>query len=84
MSKLHKSSYNDVSAFENNEGQRGRLCSNKASLRCPSLSSKTVLSDSSLKALEELASVLKPIYLRMQKEGYGMVNGRLVKIKENE
>jgi hypothetical protein len=84
MSKLHKSSYNDVSAFENNEGQRGLLCSNKTSLRCPSLSSKAVLSDSSLKALEELASVLKPIYLRMKKEGYGMVNGRLVKIKENE
>jgi hypothetical protein len=84
MSKLHKSSYNDVSAFENNEGQRRLLCSNKTSLRCPSLSSKAVLSDGSLKALEELASVLKPIYLRMKKEGYSMVNGHLVKIKENE
>lgn len=84
MSKLHKSSYNDVTAFENNEGQSGLLSSNKTSLRCPSLSSKAVLSDSSLKALAELAGVLKPIYLRMKKEGYSMVNGRLIKISEND
>lgn len=84
MKELHKSSYNDVTSFENSEGQRGLLCSNKTSLRCPSLGSNTVLSQDSLQALEELASILKPIYLRMKKEGYVVINGRLVKPNENE
>ena len=37
MSKLHKGQY-DVQKIEPKGGQRGLLCSNKASFRCPSLS----------------------------------------------
>ncbi|PJE51578.1 MAG: hypothetical protein COV29_00255 [Candidatus Yanofskybacteria bacterium CG10_big_fil_rev_8_21_14_0_10_36_16] len=36
MSKLHKNP-NSSQDLEHNEGQRGFLCSNKTSCRCPSL-----------------------------------------------
>ena len=42
------------------------------------------LSECSLEALENLGVVLKPIYVRMKREGYGIVNGEVVKINENE
>ena len=45
---------------------------------------KVALSECSLEALENLGVVLKPIYLRMKREGYGIVDGKLVKINENE
>lgn len=45
---------------------------------------KVALSECSLEALENLGVVLKPIYLRMKREGYGIVDGELVKINENE
>jgi hypothetical protein len=84
MKELHESEY-DPYRFEPNEGQRGLLCSNNESLsRCPSLRSNVVLTKDSLSALEELGGVLKPIYLRMKKEGYGIVDGRVVNLNENE
>ncbi|MCA9355353.1 hypothetical protein KC865_02270 [Candidatus Kaiserbacteria bacterium] len=42
------------------------------------------LSNDTLDAMEELGSVLKTIYLRMKCEGYAMVDGKIVKINENE
>jgi len=42
------------------------------------------LSECSLEALDNLGVVLKPIYVRMKREGYGIVNGEVVKINENE
>lgn len=45
---------------------------------------KASLSECSLEALENLGVVLKPIYLRMKRKGYGIVDGELVKINENE
>ena len=77
MSQLHKSSHNDATVFE---GQHGLLCSAKTT----SIQQRKVLSDCSLKALIELSDVLKPIYIRMKKEGYGIIEGRLVKQNENE
>ena len=76
MNKLDKSSYNDVTTFENNEGQRGLLSSNKTSLsRCPSLGSSLKLSNVTLDALEELGLVIKSIRRRMYDEGYEILNG---------
>jgi hypothetical protein len=77
MSELHKSSHNDATVFE---GQHGLLCGTKTT---PTQQRKA-LSDCSLKALIELSDVLKPIYIRMKKEGYGIIEGRLVKQNENE
>lgn len=74
MNKLHKGQY-DTPKFEPNEGQRGLLCSNNVSLRCPSLSSSPVLSKDTLIALEELGDVLKSIRKRMYAEGYELVDG---------
>lgn len=74
MSELHRSQY-DASEFEPNEGQRGLLCSNKASLRCPSLSLSSTLSKDTIEALEELGSVLLSIRKRMHTEGYEIING---------
>lgn len=71
MSELHK-----TSVFEKSDLQRGFVSGNKVPNK--------VLSDCSLKALVELSEVLKPIYIRMRKDGYGMIDGRLVKQNENE
>ena len=80
MKELHKSLYSDPTEFENNEGQRGLLCSNNESLtRCPSLSSSPVFSKDTLGALEELGSLLKSIRRRMYTEGFEIVNGAVVK-----
>lgn len=85
MKRLHKSSYNGVTSFENSEGQRGLLCSNKTSLRCPSLGSSQKLSKDTLKALEELGDVLKTIHRRMSADGFEIVNGVVVsRINEYE
>jgi len=46
--------------------------------------SKVTLDKGSLDAMEELGTVLKTIYLRMQKEGYKIVNGQMVQLNENE
>lgn len=80
MKKLHRSQY-DASKFEPNEGQRGLLCSNKASLRCPSLSSSQPFSKETLDALEELGDVLRGIRRRMIAEGYELVNGQIQKVQ---
>ena len=77
MSELHKSKNNDGAVFVK---QHGLLCSTKTT----PVKRREVLSDCSLKALIELSDVLKPIYIRMKKEGYGMIDGRLVKQNENE
>jgi hypothetical protein len=45
---------------------------------------EVTLSECSIEALENLGVVLKPIYVRMKREGYGIVNGVVVKINENE
>lgn len=85
MKELHTGQNNDAISFEYSEGQRGPLCSNKASLtRCPSLGSSPKLSQDSLSALEELGYILKPIYLRMKSEGYVVIDGLLVKQNEYE
>ena len=80
MSLLHKSQ-NDAPELEPNEGQRGLLCSNKASLRCPSLSSSSKLSQDTLDALEELGDVLLGIHKRMISEGYELIDGHIQKMK---
>lgn len=80
MSRLHKSSYGDLAEFENNEGQRGLLCSNNESLtRCPSLGSNPRLSKDTIEALEGLGNVLKTIHRRMRAEGFEIVKGVVVK-----
>jgi len=80
MSKLHKSQY-DAPELEPNEGQRGLLCSNKASLRCPSLSSSSTLSKDTLDALEGLGDILRSIHNRMISEGYEIADGNIQKVK---
>lgn len=74
MNELHKGQY-DAPEFEPNEGQRGLLCSNKASLCCPSLSLSSILSKTTIDALEELGGVLGNIHKRMISEGYEIVDG---------
>jgi hypothetical protein len=37
IKKLHNKAYNDDNKIVTSDGQRGLLCSNKKSLRCPSL-----------------------------------------------
>ena len=80
MNKLHRSQY-DAPEFEPNEGQRGLLCSNNVSLRCPSLSLNSTLSKETIDALEELGDVLKGIHKRMVSEGYEIKNGCIIKIE---
>lgn len=46
--------------------------------------SSTVLSQNTLDAMEELGTVLKTIYVRMQKDGYRIVDGKMVNTNENE
>lgn len=79
MTELHKSQY-DIPQFEPSDGQRGLLCSNRASLRCPSLGFNQPLSEETLNALEELGDVLRSIRKRMLSEGYDIVNGKVCKI----
>lgn len=43
-----------------------------------------VLSKDTLGAMEELGTVLKTIYVRMQKEGYRIVDGKMVYKNEDE
>lgn len=83
MNKLHRSQY-DASEFEPNEGQRGLLCSNNVSLRCPSLSLNSTLSKETIDALEELGDVLKGIHKRMVFEGYEIKNGYIVKVETQD
>lgn len=83
MKELHTGQNNDAISFEYSEGQRGPLCSNKASLsRCPSLGSNPTLSQDSLNALEELGDVLKSIRRRMYSEGYEILDGVVVQRKD--
>jgi len=42
------------------------------------------LSKETIDAMEELGTVLKTVYLRMKKEGYTIVDGKVVKANENE
>ncbi|NCN11699.1 hypothetical protein GW937_00060 [Candidatus Kaiserbacteria bacterium] len=80
MKELHTGQNNDAISFEYSEGQRGPLCSNKASLsRCPSLGSSPKLSKDNLNALEELGDVLKSIRRRMYREGYEILDGAVVR-----
>lgn len=74
MSKLHKSQYTATKKLEPNEGQRGLLCSNNVSVRCPSLSFRS-LSNDTLEALDDLGNVLKGIRKRMISEGYKITDG---------
>ena len=37
-----------------------------------------------VESLEQLGGVLKPIYLRMKREGYGIVEGKLIKLDEHK
>lgn len=83
MSKLHKSQY-DAPNFEPNEGQRGLLCSNNVSLRCPSLSLNSTLSRETIDALEELGDILKGIQKRMVFEGYEINNGYIIKTETQD
>lgn len=83
MKELHTGQNNDAISFEYSEGQRGPLCSNKASLsRCPSLGSSPTLSQDSLNALEELGDVLKSVRRRMYREGYEILDGVVVQRKD--
>ncbi|MCA9362854.1 hypothetical protein H6781_00990 [Candidatus Nomurabacteria bacterium] len=49
-----------------------------------SVEQDTTLSSDTLDAMEELGDVLKIIFLRMKREGYAMVDSKIVKINENE
>ena len=46
--------------------------------------SNEVLSKESLDALEKFGTVLKRIYTRLHKEGYRMVDGKLIKTNRHE
>lgn len=46
--------------------------------------SGVVLSEDTLGAMEELGTVLKTIYVRMQKEGYQIVDGKMVCENDDE
>lgn len=74
MKKLRNKPIND-DIFVPNEGQGGSLCSNKASLHCPSLNSNSPLSKETLNALEELGDVLRGVHKRMVSEGYEIIGG---------
>ncbi len=79
MKTLHKSQY-EAQEFEPNEGQRGLLCSNRASLRCPSLSSNSeTIPDETVEALIKLGNILKDIHIRMDRDGYEIINGKIQK-----
>ncbi len=80
ISGLHKGEY-DAPRLEPNEGQRPPLCSNRASRRCPSLSSSQPFSKETLDALEELGDVLRGIRRRMITEGYELVDGHIQKVQ---
>ena len=80
ISGLHKGEY-DAPRLEPNEGQRPPLCSNRASRRCPSLSSSQPFSKKTLDALEELGDVLRGIRRRMIAEGYELVDGHIQKVQ---
>jgi len=46
--------------------------------------SSVVLSKDTLDAMEELGTVLKTIYVRMQREGYRIVDGKMVYENDDE
>lgn len=46
--------------------------------------SNATLSESSLRAMEELGVVLKSVYLRIQRDGYKLKDGQIVRDNENE
>ena len=79
MDELHERLISDDN-FAPEEGQRDLLCSNRKSLRCPSLSSSPALSRETLNALEELGDVLKSIHKRMVSEGYEIIDGVAQKV----
>ena len=79
METLHDKQNNDH-FFVPEEGQRGLLCSNKKSFRCPSLSLNSILSKDTLNSLEELGDVLTSIHRRMISEGYEIVDGVIRKV----
>jgi hypothetical protein len=81
MKTLHVKPNNDK-IFVPKEGQRGFACSNKKSLRCPSLSTSSFLSEETLDAIEELGGILKHIHIRMVKEGYDLIDGSPVNVYE--
>lgn len=83
MSKLHKG-HSNVLGFEPNEGQHRLLCSNRALLCCPSLSSSSSLSKETLDSLEQLGDILKKIHKKMVYEGYQIINGNIVKNNPEE
>lgn len=79
MMGLHRELNNDE-IFVPEEGQRDFLCSNKESLRCPSLGLKaTPLPKETLDSLEELGGILKHIHVRMLSKGYRFVNGTITR-----
>ena len=79
MNELRINQINDNN-FVPKEGQRGLMCSNKESFRCPSLCLNPILSKDTLDALEELGDVLKSIRKRMVSEGYEIIDGVVTKI----
>ncbi len=78
MNKLHRNLNNDA-IFVPKEGQRGFLCSNKESLRCPSLCLRESLNKETIESLEELGGILKNIHKRMVSEGYQLIDGTICK-----
>ena len=77
MSKLHKEPNNEK--FIPNEGQRGFLCNNKSSFRCPSLCLNESLSINTILSIEELGGVLTRIHKRLINEGYIIREGKIYK-----
>ena len=79
MDKLHESLIGEKD-FKHGEGQRELLCSNRDSLRCPSLCTQEpkeeIFSEEELENISGLCSVLKKIRGRLISEGYSIENLR--------
>lgn len=78
MTKLHIGSISD-NIFVPEEGQRDLMCSNKESLRCPSLCLRGSLNKETIESLEELGRILRNIHKRMVSEGYQLIDGVICK-----
>ncbi|OGZ06383.1 MAG: hypothetical protein A2942_01085 [Candidatus Lloydbacteria bacterium RIFCSPLOWO2_01_FULL_50_20] len=62
------------------EGQRGSLCSNTDSSRCPSLCpEEQTFSDDTIASLVELGEALRSVHDRLLSEGYTIINGEIIK-----
>ena len=83
-----KSEYNhtNASTAANNKGLSvaNGMSDTKNNLLAIEPESDSAVSQETLNAMESLGLVLKKIFLRMQKEGYQMIDGKIVKPNNRE